>query len=57
MKPIEVYLPEKSKPRVTVGRKTTDRRAGCDDGWAAEAKLTTFRTLHTGLPAVAVYSE
>ena len=39
MKPIPVRLPEKSKPRVTVGRKATDRRAGCDDGWVAELEL------------------
>ena len=42
MKPIEVRLPEKSKPRVTVGRKATDRcRDG--DGWVAEAEQMTFR--------------
>ena len=40
MKPIEVRLPEKSKPRVTVGRKATDRRRN-GDGWVAEAKQMT----------------
>ena len=52
MKPIEVRLPEKSKPRVTVGRKATDRRRN-GDGWVAEAKLETFRMQHTSLPPVA----
>ena len=45
--PTSVRLPEKSKPRVTVGRKATDRRWD-GDGWVAEAKQMTFPKQHLG---------
>ncbi len=60
MKPIEVRLPEKSKPRVTVGRKATDRRRN-GDGWVAEVKQMTCqaapRHLRLRIPTVEIQMD
>ena len=50
MKPMKVRLLEKSKPRVTVGRKATGRRRD-GDGWAAEARQMTFSSSTSAPPA------